>query len=168
VNRDFLDFLSALLQSDARFLVVGAHAMAVHGVPRATGALDVWIDASADNADRVWAALIAFGAPVDTIGLSKANLTAPELVVQLGVVPQRIDLLTSVTGLAFDEAWTTRQRHRVEGLEVPFVGLDALLRKKRATARPKDLVDVEILESQSRGVGRRVDAADVREKKDRL
>jgi len=151
VNRDFLDCLTALLQAGARFLVVGAHAMAAHGVPRATGDLDIWIDASADNADRVWAALVAFGAPVATFGLSKADLTSPEMVVQLGVVPQRIDLLTSVTGLAFDEAWTTRQRHRVEGLEVPFVGLDALLRNKRATARPKDLVDVAILESQSRG-----------------
>lgn len=153
MNRDFLDFLSALLQADARFLVVGAHAMAAHGVPRATGDLDVWIDASADNADRVWNALIAFGAPVGTIGLSKADLTAPERVVQLGVVPQRIDLLTSVTGLAFDEAWTTQQRHRVEELDVPFVGLDALLRNKRATARPKDLVDAEILERKARGPG---------------
>lgn len=154
MNRDFLDFLGALLQAGARFLVVGAHAMAAHGVPRATGDLDVWIDPSADNADRVWAALVAFGAPVDTIGLSKSDLTSPELVVQLGVVPQRIDLLTSVTGLAFDDAWTTRQRHRVEGLDVPFVGLDALLRNKRATARPKDLVDVEILERQSRDANR--------------
>ena len=150
MNPDFLEFLGALVRADARFLVIGAHAMAVHGVPRATGDLDVWVAPTPDNAERVWAALVEFGAPIDTIGLSKADLTSPNLVVQLGVVPQRIDLLTSVTGLEFDQAWATRQRHRVDDAELPFLGYDSLLQNKRATARSKDLVDVEILEARKR------------------
>lgn len=149
MNRDFLEFLDALLRADARFLVVGAHAMAVHGVPRATGDLDVWVDATAENAERVWSALIAFGAPMGTLGLSRTDLTSSELVLQLGVVPQRIDLLTSVTGLKFDDAWSTRRHHRVGELEVPFLGRDALLQNKRATARTKDLADIEILEQRA-------------------
>ena len=124
--------------------------MAAHGVPRATGDLDVWVDPTSENAERVWDALVAFGAPMDTIGLTQGDLTAPETVVQLGLVPRRIDLLTSVTGLVFDDAWKTRQHHRVEELDVPFLGLDALLRNKRATGRSKDLVDAEILERQKR------------------
>jgi len=150
VNRDFLEFLNALVRAEVRFLVVGAHAMAVHGVPRATGDLAVWVSPTPDNAERTWAALVEFGAPVDTIGLSKADLTSSDLVVQLGVVPQRIDLLTSVTGLEFDQAWATRQLQRIDDVELPFLGFDSLLQNKRATARSKDLVDVEILEAGKR------------------
>ena len=120
--------------------------MAAHGVPRATGDLDVWLDGTHENAERAWAALIEFGAPVDAMELSQADLASPDLVIQMGVVPRRIDLLTSVTGLEFDDAWETRQPHRVGGLEVPFLGFDSLLQNKHATARSKDLVDVEILE----------------------
>ena len=150
MNKDFLEFLTALLRVDARFLVVGAHAMAAHGVPRATGDLDVWIQPDPENAERVWAALFEFGVPVQAIGLSKTDLVSPDMVCQMGVPPQRIDLLTSVTGLKFDEAWSTRRLHRVDDLELPFLGRAALLQNQRATGRSKDLVDVEILEQQEK------------------
>ena len=84
MNPDFLDLLAALVRAEARFLVVGAHAMAAHGVPRATGDLDVWVQASAENAARVWEALIEFGAPVRAFGLSQADLTVPGVVFQMG------------------------------------------------------------------------------------
>ncbi len=148
MNKDFVEFLTALVRADARFLVVGAHAMAAHGVPRATGDLDVWVHADPDNAERVWAALLEFGAPVRAVGLSRTDLASPNMVCQMGVPPRRIDLLTSVTGLEFEEAWSTRRLHRVDTLDVPFLGRMALLQNKRATGRSKDLVDVEILEQQ--------------------
>ena len=151
MNEDFRDVLAELLSARARFLVVGAHAVAVHGSPRATGDLDVWIDFDPENVPRVWAALVRFGAPMDTLGVTMSDLTMPGVIVQLGFPPRRIDIMTSVTGLAFGEAWTGRVTHRVDGLEVPFIGRDALLRNKRATGRSKDLADIDALERRDPG-----------------
>ena len=145
MNPDFVDFLAALLAAGARFLVVGAHALAVHGVPRATGDIDVWIDRSPENAARVWRALDAFGAPAAALGVRTADLETPDVVVQIGLPPRRIDVLTGVTGLEFDAAWASRVVHRVGELEVPFLGRDALVRNKRASGRYKDLGDLEAL-----------------------
>lgn len=145
---DFLEFLEALLAHEARFLVVGAHALAVHGIPRATGDLDVWIDPGSDNAERVWSALVDFGAPLGALDVDRDDLVRSDLVVQLGLPPRRIDLLTGVTGLSFSDAWEGRVEKRIERLEVPFLGLDSLLRNKRATGRPKDLADIDALERE--------------------
>lgn len=103
MNDDFRDLLDALLQAGARFLIVGAHAMAVHGVPRATGDLDVWVSPEPANAERVWAALTSFGAPVGQLGVSREDLQKPGMVVQIGLPPRRIDFLTEVSGPDFDE-----------------------------------------------------------------
>lgn len=148
MNRDFVDLLEALVRADARFLVVGAHALALHGVPRATGDLDVWISPDAANADRVWQALLAFGAPVGDLGVKRADLEAPEVVVQLGLPPRRIDLLTTLTGLSFDAAWEERALHRVGMVDVPFLGREQLIANKRAMGRPKDLADLAALEDK--------------------
>lgn len=145
MNEDFRDLLALLLEAGARFLVVGAHAMAVHGVPRATGDLDVWIARDGDNAERVWAALLRFGAPVAAMGVRLEHLSRDDVVVQIGLPPRRIDLLTSVTGLGFEEAWAGRVTHDVEGLAIPFLGRSALVRNKRATGRAKDRADLEAL-----------------------
>ena len=103
---------------------------------------------SGTSMDGIDAALVEFGPPVAALGLSKTDLVLPDMVFQMGVPPQRIDLLTSVTGLEFDEAWSTRRLHKVDTLELPFLGRAALLQNKRATGRSKDRVDVEILEQQ--------------------
>lgn len=92
--------LVALLEAGARFLVVGAHALAVHGIPRATGDLDLWVAPDPRNADCVWAALLRFGAPVQALGVSREDFTIPGVVVQIGVPPRRIDILTQLTGIA--------------------------------------------------------------------
>jgi hypothetical protein len=146
VNEDFQDMVAALLASGARFLVVGAHALAVHGVPRATGDLDVWILPDAINAERVWAALGRFGAPMDTLGAGPRDLARPGLVLQIGLPPRRIDILTELTGVDFESAWRSRVLHRVGELEIPFLDRDTLIRNKRATGRLRDLADVERLE----------------------
>lgn len=137
--------LAALLAAEARFLVVGAHALAVHGVPRATGDLDVWIARDGANVERVWSALVRFGAPVAAVGVRREHLTEPDTVVQIGLPPRRIDLLTSISGVEFDEAWPARVAHDVDGLAVPFLGRAALVRNKRASGRTKDEADLEAL-----------------------
>jgi hypothetical protein len=145
LNDDFRDLLAALISSRARFLVVGAHALAVHGVPRATGDLDVWIDRDPANADRVWEALVSFGAPLEALGFSRVDLAAPASVIQLGTPPRRIDILTEITGVEFETAWRSRVSHPVGELQVPFLGRDALIVNKRATGRARDLADLEAL-----------------------
>ena len=148
MNEDFIDLLRSLLEAGARFLVVGAHAMAVHGVPRATGDLDVWIAVDPDNADRVTQALARFGAPLAAMGITRADFLRMDQVVQIGLSPRRIDLLTSITGVEFAEAWDGRATHDVSGLSVPFLGREALVRNKRATGRAKDRADLEALGEQ--------------------
>lgn len=146
MNEDFRDVLAELVAAGARFLVVGAHALAVHGIPRATGDLDLWIEPGADNARRVMSALRRFGAPVEALGVSEADLRTPGMVVQIGLPPRRIDVLTSLTGLDFDPAWASRIHHRVGDVEVAFLSREALITNKRATGRPRDLADVDALE----------------------
>ena len=145
MNRDFRDLLAAFLEADVRFVVVGAHAMAVHGVPRATGDLDVWIAPEPGNADRAWSALVRFGAPLASLGITRADFGKPDQVVQVGLPPRRIDILTSISGVSFEEAWSDRVTHETEGLAVPFLGRSTLVRNKRASGRAKDRADLEAL-----------------------
>ena len=142
---DFRDFVAELLRSGARFLIVGAHAVAVHGVPRATVDLDVWIDASPDNARKLWTALAAFGAPLESLALRESDFIQPDTVIQLGVPPYRIDVLTSLSGVGFGEAWPDRIEADFAGVLAPFIGREALIRNKRASGRHKDLADIEAL-----------------------
>jgi plasmid stability protein len=145
VNEDYRDVLASLTTARARFLVVGAHALAVHGVPRATVDLDIWVDRSTANTRLVWQALAAFGAPLDSLKVSKSDLTRPDVVLQLGLPPRRIDILTSLTGLKFSDAWKERVLAEFGDVRVPFLGRRSLVRNKLATGQTKDLADVEAL-----------------------
>jgi hypothetical protein len=144
LDKNFRDMLSALNASGAEYLVVGAHALAAYGKPRATGDFDIWIRATAENVERVWAALEAFGAPRRR--LTKADLCTPNNVYQIGVAPYRIDILTSITGVEFDNAWRNRHQSQINGVNVAVISRADLLKNKRATGRPKDLVDAAWLE----------------------
>jgi hypothetical protein len=150
-NLDFRDILGALVQHQVRFLVVGAHALAAHGIPRATQDLDVWIHRTTDNAGRTWRALVSFGAPLRDLNIQEADFTQPDIVVQVGIPPNRIDILTGVTGLRFEEAWATHTEGTIEGVRVAVLGREALIQNKRAAGRHKDLGDVEALERDSSG-----------------
>jgi len=145
MNEDFRDFLVALVRAGARFLVVGAHAMALHGIPRATGDLDVWIRPDRSNAARAWEAIVAFGAPIRSMGISQDDLAVQGTVIQIGLPPRRIDLLTRLSGLEFDKAWPNRVSVPLDQFEIPFLGRDDLIRNKRAAGRPKDLADLDAL-----------------------
>lgn len=149
MNEDFVDMLSALSEAGAEHLVVGAYAMAAHGRPRATGDLDLWIRPTPENAERVWRALEAFGAPL--VDISPDELTEPDLVLQIGVAPRRIDLLTSVTGVEFEEAWERRIAAEVPSLSVPVIGREDLIRNKRALDRPQDRADLALLKGDEDG-----------------
>jgi hypothetical protein len=137
--------LCELSAADARFLIVGGYAVALHGRPRATKDLDVWVEASTENAGRVFQALRAFGAPLH--GLTERDFATPDVALQIGVPPQRVDVLTRVSGVAFEEAWPNRVEVTLgPDLRCAFVGLADLLRNKRAAGRPQDLADVDALE----------------------
>ena len=146
LNPDFHDMLSALSAEGAEYLLVGAYALAVHGLPRATGDMDIWVRPTPDNASRVWKALLRFGAPSGDLTIQ--DLEAPGTVFQIGVAPCRIDILTRITAVQFEEAWATRFETTLLGLTVPVINKELLIRNKRATDRPKDIADALWLESQ--------------------
>ena len=145
MNPDFLDLLRSLLAADARFLIVGAYAVGVHGRPRATKDLDVWVEPCVENAPKVMSALVDFGAPL--MGLTIKDLETPEVGLQIGVAPVRIDVLTKISGVSFEAAWPARiEADFDEGVRCAVIGFDDLLKNKRAAGRPQDLADVAALE----------------------
>lgn len=143
MSRDFVEMLSALSAAGARFLIVGAHALAAHGTPRATGDLDIWIQATPENAGRVIHALKAFGAAL--LDLTVGDLSTPGTVFQIGLPPSRIDILTSISGVEFDAAWGRRVEVTIGDLGVGVIGRADFVANKRASARPKDLSDLDLL-----------------------
>lgn len=146
MSDDWRDLLAALHAAGVRYLVIGAHALAVHGVPRGTQDLDLWIDATPENAERVWNALVAFGAPLSSFEITVADFARRGMVIQLGLPPNRIDLLTSITGVDnFAAAWASRVTHELEGIPTAFISRPLLITNKRATGRRKDLSDLEAL-----------------------
>jgi hypothetical protein len=144
MNRDFVDLLRAFSAHEVRFLVVGAYALGVHGRPRATGDLDVWVDATRENAAKVITALAEFGAPLADVRAE--DFGRPGVIFQMGLPPRRIDVLTALTGLTFAAAWPHRVRSPFGPVEVDFIGREDFIANKRATGRARDLADVESLE----------------------
>ncbi len=143
MNPDFVDLLRAFAAADVRYLVVGAYAVSLHSRPRGTGDLDLWVEPTPDNAVRVMAALKEYGAPV--ANLAAEDFTTTDSVVQIGVAPRRIDLLTTLTGVSFAEAWPLRVEGSIGDVACPVIGREALVRNKRALGRPRDLADLEML-----------------------
>jgi hypothetical protein len=148
VSPEFSDLLSEFNARGVEYLVVGAYAMAAHGRVRATGDFDVWVRPEPGNAKQVLEALAAFGAPLRD--LSEKDLSRPGIVFQIGVAPLRIDVLTSIDGVEFGEAWAARLTTKFAGQAVPVLSLKHLIRNKRAVGRAQDLADLEWLEKSSR------------------
>lgn len=145
VNEDFRDLLELLVDHEVEFLVVGAYALALHGVPRTTGDIDFWIRPAPSNARRTIAALTEFGAPLAAAHVDESTFTRPGMVYQIGLPPRRIDLLTGISGVEFDEAWASRETARLGDRAVHYISREHLLRNKRAAGRAKDLADIERL-----------------------
>jgi hypothetical protein len=143
-NSDFRDLLAALNAAGAEYLVVGAHALAAHGHPRASKDLDVWVHATVDNAERTYRALAAFGAPLDDLRVD--DLSTAGTIFQIGVEPVRIDIITSIDGVDFEEAWPDRVSADYGGQPVSVISRKHLIQNKRAAGRPQDVADVDALE----------------------
>jgi Nucleotidyl transferase of unknown function (DUF2204) len=146
LNKDFKEFIELLHSNKVEFLVVGAHALAAHGRPRYTGDIDLWVRPTSDNIQRLLVALDRFG--FSSLGVSAADFATPQAVVQLGYPPARIDLLTTIDGVSFDDAMAHHVSFLVVGVRLPVISVDDLIKNKLATGRPKDLADVESLRSE--------------------
>jgi hypothetical protein len=138
--------LASFAAHEVRFLVVGAYAVTFHARPRFTRDLDVWVEPTAANAARVVQALANFGAPLAAHGIGPADLQQPGVVYQMGVAPNRIDVLTAVDGLDFADCWPRRAQSTYGGVPVAYLGKSDLIANKRAVGRPQDLEDVKALE----------------------
>lgn len=145
LNSDYRDILRDLSAEKVEFLLVGAYAMAVHGYPRATGDLDIWVMPSRENAEAVLRALARFGAP--TGELTPEDFEQEGVVFQIGVAPRRIDIITAATGLDFHATLNHAVTTDIDGIQVHIPSIDDLIRNKKATGRTRDLADVEALEA---------------------
>lgn len=151
LQSDLREFIGLLNSLKVEYLVVGGHAVAFHGHPRFTGDIDFFIRGTPENADRVLRALDAFG--FGSLGIAMRDLTEPGRVVQLGRPPNRIDILTSISGVEFDAAWASRTPADLDGHPVNFIGVVELLKNKEASGRPKDLADAAKLRAVARRKG---------------
>jgi hypothetical protein len=145
LNEDYREMLQALAGEKARFLLIGAYALAAHGYPRATMDIDLWVMPTRENAEAVLRALRRFGAPLHD--LTREDLERDGTIFQIGVAPRRIDIMTTASGLKFDEAFAHAIPIMIEGLEVFVLSVADLIRNKRASGRTKDLADAEALEN---------------------
>lgn len=143
MNPDFRDMLAALSDEGVEYLLVDAHALAVHGHPRATRDLDLWVGVTGENPRRVWRVLERFGAPMQQLTI--ADLQRSGLVFQIGVAPQRIDILTSIDGVDFPSAFDPRLEVDLDGVRIPVISRSHLIQNKRASGRTQDLADLEAL-----------------------
>jgi len=148
-NQDFRDMLLELNAVEVDYMIVGAYAVAAHGHPRATGDLDIWVRADCQTAPQVVLALERFGAPVEQIDVS--DFSQPSVIFQIGVPPGRIDILTKISGVEFSDAWNNRKQLNIEDLTFHVIGFEDLILNKRASGRPKDLLDVDILLTEPKG-----------------
>lgn len=144
LSPDFRELLECFDRHEVRYLVVGGWALAAHGVPRLTKDLDLWVWPDDGNADAVVRALEDFG--FAELGLARDDFISPDVVVQLGSPPNRVDLITTPSGVDFEQCWADRLSLTLDGLEVPFIGLEGLKANKRASGRAQDLVDVQVLD----------------------
>jgi hypothetical protein len=144
LSKDFKEFIELLNAHKVRYLVVGGYAVAFHGHPRYTKDLDVWIDLSPKNADNVMKALEKFG--FGSLGLKSEDFLESNQIVQLGYPPNRIDILTTLKQLKFEDCYTARVDVEIQGVKINFIDLENLKKNKRATGRPQDLADAESLE----------------------
>ena len=144
ISSDFEDLLLSLNEAGARYLIIGGMALAFHDRPRTTKDLDVWVDRSPENARRVYVALGRFGAPLENLTID--DLQKPDIVYQIGVEPIRVDVLTTIPGVEFEDAWRNRLLGKYGSAEIAVIGRADLVKNKKATGRPQDLVDVTTLE----------------------
>lgn len=147
MNSDFKDLLQLLEKSKVKYLLIGGYAVMHYSEPRYTKDLDIWIEASEDNARKIFSVLKAFGAPIEA--LSESDFSKEGYFYQMGVPPVRIDILMSVSGLSFHSAWENKNRVFFADLEVNIISKEDLILAKKKAGRPQDLVDLESLQNKT-------------------
>lgn len=143
LNEDYKEILQSLLNNKAKFLVVGAYAMGAYGYPRATGDLDIWVEASAENSKKIYKSISEFGAPLSDI--TEETFAEKGIIFQIGIAPRRIDIITHIDGVIFEEAYKTKEFIEIENLRVPFLSKENLIKNKESTNREKDRLDADYL-----------------------
>jgi len=145
LSTDFIDLLSDLVDAEVDFLVVGGYAVAFYGHARATKDLDIFVRADPENAERLFQDLVAFGAPLGQFKVKKEDFSNYGGILQLGIAPQRIDIINQITGVTFEEALKDSKEFDIDGRTIHVIGLDALIKNKLAAGRDQDLVDAKVL-----------------------
>jgi len=143
LNEDYREMLQLFIEEKVEFLLVGAFALAVHGLPRATGDIDLFVKPDKENSERVCRALARFGAPMADISIE--DFQSEDVILQIGVVPRRIDIITAISGVSFDEAFRDSIISIVDGLNIPVISKLKMIKNKESTGREKDALDVKIL-----------------------
>jgi predicted nucleotidyltransferase len=144
LNNDYREMLQSLLENKVEFLVVGAYAMAAYGYPRATGDLDLWVFTSTENAEKVYKALGEFGAPLEQI--DQDSFSEKGIIFQIGVAPCRIDIITQISGVEFEQAYPKRKEIEIDEIKVPVISKEDLIRNKESTGREKDKLDTKLMQ----------------------
>ncbi|MBW2406436.1 MAG: hypothetical protein JRF17_03635 [Deltaproteobacteria bacterium] len=143
LNKDYKEMLQLLLEEQVDFILVGAYALGAHGYPRATGDIDIWVKADEINSINIYRALERFGAPLDQIAVN--DFAQEGIVFQIGVTPRRIDIVTHLDGVSFDEADEDKIIVKVEGLKLPILSFDKLIKNKLSTGSERDELDLKLL-----------------------
>ena len=143
LNQDFKEFIQSLNDNRVRYLVVGGYAVALHGYPRHTKDIDIWVELAPANASRIMQALEQFG--FGSLGLKEQDFLEADTIIQLGYPPRRIDLLTTLPGVDFDQCFTAKVMGEIDGILINFIDLESLKKNKRATGRAQDIADIENL-----------------------
>ena len=143
LNPDFKEFFQLLNKNNVKYLVIGGFAVAFHGYPRFTKDIDIWLQRNSENAMKVVETLDDFG--FKSLGLKIEDFLESETIIQLGYPPNRIDLITSATGVDFDDCYQSKIEEEIDGVRIPFINLDNLKQNKRAAGRTQDLADIDNL-----------------------
>jgi len=147
LNDDYKEMLSILSEEKVRFLVIGAFALSTYGYPRATGDIDIWIEANEENSIKVHRSLIKFGAPMQNV--TQDDFRTKGIIFQIGIAPRRIDITTVIDGVDFDSAYIKRKEINIDNICIPVISLDDLITNKQSTGREKDLLDVKMLKKRN-------------------
>lgn len=148
LSRDWQEFVESFLSEEVEFIIVGAFAMAHHRLPRLTGDIDFFVSTGGNNPERICRAIENFG--FGSLGLTPEDFRKADQIVQIGRPPNRVDLLTTISGVTFEEAWENRSLGPLNGFTVPYLSRELLIKNKEASGRDKDLLDVKLLKKGRR------------------
>lgn len=148
LNEDYKEMLQLLLEERVDFIIVGAYALGAHGYPRATGDIDIWIKPDDNNSLKVYKALSKFGAPLEQINID--DFSKEGVIFQIGVIPRRIDIISKIDGVTYEEADKDKLVVEVEGLKLPVISLNKLIKNKMSTGREKDAFDIKTLKKKKK------------------